>query len=159
NVPFAGKFDLNAGSGPYGLAVGDLDGDGKPDLVVANSNSDTISVYRNGSVGGTLESGSFPSKVDFSTGSLPTKVLIWDVDWEGRPDLLVINGEGNSFSVFRNTAVSGALDGNSFVASPSIPTPGKPGGLAFGDIDGDGKPDVLVGIMQGGGLGVFRNTS
>ncbi|MFK9307195.1 FG-GAP repeat domain-containing protein, partial [Escherichia coli] len=65
---FAAKVDFTTGSLPYAVAIGDLDGDGKPDLVVANNISNTLSVLRNTSSSGSIGSGSFAAKVDFATG-------------------------------------------------------------------------------------------
>jgi len=41
---FGAKSDYGAGSFPYSLAIGDLNGDGKPDLAVANAGDTTVSV-------------------------------------------------------------------------------------------------------------------
>ena len=88
---FASKLDFTTGTTPYGVAVCDLDGDGKPDLVVTNYASNTVSVYRNTSASGSMTASSFASKVDFTTGSTPTGIAIADVDGDGKPDLVVTN--------------------------------------------------------------------
>ena len=64
---FQANVDFTAGPSPYSVALGDLDGDGKPDLAVANRGSNTVSVYRNTSMSGSVGSGSFAAKVDFAT--------------------------------------------------------------------------------------------
>jgi hypothetical protein len=44
---FASKVDFTTGTSPYSVAIGDIDGDGKPDLIVANNGGSTVSVMRN----------------------------------------------------------------------------------------------------------------
>ena len=44
---FAARVDYSAGYNPNGIAIGDLDGDGRPDIVFANSYDSTISIYQN----------------------------------------------------------------------------------------------------------------
>ena len=91
----------------YSVAIGDIDGDGKSDLAVANYNSNTVSVFRNISTSGSISTSSFATKVDFATGSYPFSVAIGDIDGDGKSDLAVANYNSNTVSVFRNTSTSG----------------------------------------------------
>src|ERR1035437_9652532 len=65
---FAAKIDSTTKINPASVAIGDIDGDGKPDIVVANGGSNTVSVLRNIGSSGTI---SFATKVDFGTGIQP----------------------------------------------------------------------------------------
>ncbi|MCF8428810.1 MAG: IPT/TIG domain-containing protein [Bacteroidia bacterium] len=56
------KVDFATRTNPYSVSIGDIDGDGKLDLVVANYDSNSVSVYRNTSTSGTISSGSFATK-------------------------------------------------------------------------------------------------
>jgi hypothetical protein len=156
---FAGKVDFTTGSIPYGVAAGDLDGDGKIDLVVANNASSTISVYRNTSTLGNITTGSFASKVDFTAGTNPWGVVITDVDGDGKLDIAVSNFGSNTVSVFRNTSTTGSITSGSFAAKADFATGSYPVGLAAGDIDGDGKSDLVVANSGANTVTVFMNTS
>jgi len=168
-----------------GLAVGDLDGDGHPDLVVTNFAGEPTSVYRN--VDGVLFDDASESS-GIGKPSLPQ--MKWgadlvDLDDDGALDLVSTSGHlvprfigfmvrlfgkkpnaayqmGNrSFRqppmLFRNlgegrfadvTATSGDL--------ADVRLAGR--GLAAGDLDGDGRVDVVM-AAQSGGIRLLRNTT
>ena len=153
---FAAKVDFATGGTPYSVAVGDVDGDGKPDLVVANSGSATVSVLRNTFTSGSISSSSFAAKVDFTTGSSPFSVAIGDVDGDGKPDLVVANSGSSTVSVLRNTSTTGSI---SFAAKIDFATGTTPYSVAIGDVDGDGKPDLVTANQNSANISVLRNTS
>ena len=156
---FAAKVDFTTGSSPMGVAIGDVDGDGKPDIIVPNQSSNTVSVYRNTSTSGSITTGSFAGRVDFTTGTGPYAVAVGDVDGDGKSDIVVINQGSNTVSVFRNTGASGSITTGSFAAKVDFATGATPVSVAIGDLDGDGKPDLASANNAGGTVSVFRNTS
>ena len=104
---FAPKVDFTTGTNPRYLRLGDMDGDGKSDLLMANSGDNTLSVFRNTGSSGTI---SFASKVDLTSHGGATGVGVGDFDGDGELDLTVSGGGGsNEVSVFRNTSTTGNL--------------------------------------------------
>ncbi|MES2703357.1 MAG: FG-GAP-like repeat-containing protein [Bacteroidota bacterium] len=156
---FATQVTYATGSNPYSVAIGDIDGDGKADLAVADLGSATISVYRNTSSSGSITSGSFAARVTFATGSNPISVAIGDIDGDGKPDMAVANQGSNTISVLRNTSSSGSITTGSFATQITFATGINPRNVAIGDIDGDGKPDLAVANLSSATVSVYRNTS
>src|SRR5438552_538094 len=143
------------GSGPYSVAAGDLNGDGRLDLVVANSLANSVSVLL-GNGDGTFQTA---RNFDAGLGSGPIWVLIVDVNGDGRPDILLANQSRNSVGV-----LLGNGDG-SFQPVMNFDTGGNfPESIAVGDFNGDGKLDVAVAhfktnnvtVLLGNGDGTFQ---
>ena len=153
---FASRVEFTTGISPAGFALGDLDGDGKPDLVVANSSDGTISVLKNTSTPGTI---SFNTRVDFTSGSNPQRVAIFDVDGDGKPEILAVNSTSYTVRVFINSGPSGVINSSTFSTSIVLPTGENPNGIAVADLDGDGKIDVAVSNYNNATVYVYRNTS
>ena len=151
-ISYAAKIDFATGANPYSVAIGDVDGDGKPDLAVSNYSSNTISLFRNIGTPGAI---SYAAKIDFATGSNPYSVSIGDLDGDGRADLAVANYNNNTLSVFRNTGTPGAI---SYAAKIDFATGANPSSVAIGDLDGDGRADLAVPNHFGNTISVFRNT-
>jgi hypothetical protein len=119
-------------AGPVSVAVGDLNGDGEPDLVTANLYANTISVFLNR--GG----GSFKPRRDYRAGGDPRAVAIRDLNGDGKPDLATVSSDANALSVFLNKG-----DG-SFGKRRDYDTGVGPLSVAIGDLNGDGKTDIAT---------------
>lgn len=156
---FAAPVTLTTGSNPYSVATGDADGDGKIDIVVTNQLSNTVSVFRNNSVTGSITSGSFDTRIDFVTATNPVQVVLADIDGDGKTELVVTNKDASTISVFKNNATSGVINSASFATKVDFAAPADVWGLAVGDIDGDAKTDVVVTGSSGNIVAVYRNTS
>ena len=154
SISFATATNFSVSTGPVTLAIGDLDGDGKSDLVVANFSSNNISVLRNTSTGYL----SFSSPTNFSVGTSPINVAIGDIDGDGKFDVAVANQNSANISVLRNTSSSSSI---SFASTTNFSVPIVPRSIAIGDLDGDSKPDLSIATASSSNnkISVLRNTS
>jgi hypothetical protein len=82
-------------SGAIGLAAADLDGDAAPDLAVANSAANTVSVLLGDGTGAFAPQTGSP----YTVGAAPRSVAIGDFDGDAAPDLAVTNGFDNTVTV------------------------------------------------------------
>ena len=133
------------GDTPTSLAVEDLNGDGKLDVVVSNGGpmSSAVSVWL-GNGDGTLRE---PS--DYRTGKRPLAVGFADFNNDQRADLLVINGEMDTFTVFLGNGNGTFQDGKESGADA-----GPVYGLAR-DFNGDHIADVAVVNIQSNDLSIL----
>ena len=154
-ISFDAPVSFATGYVPFGIAVGDINGDGKPDIVITNSGvgSNRIGIYKNVSQPGSIN---FTLSLQASTQSDPMAVAIADLDLDGMPDIVVANFSSNTISIFRNTSSNGSIHLNPQVVLNTGPNPIS---LELGDIDGDGKPDIVVGNSGSDTINIFRNIS
>jgi gliding motility-associated-like protein len=159
-VSFDPKVDFTAGTGAQFVAIGDLDGDGKADLAVANLLVSTVSLLRNTSTSGSITASSFAAKVDFVTGSFSYSVALGDLNGDGKVEIAVTNNStttGTSqISVFRNVSTSGSITSSSFATKVDLPTGKDPFSVAVGDLDEDGRPDLATANFSDGTVSVIH---
>ena len=160
---FASKVDYTTGSSsapsPFGLALADIDGDGKLDMLVTNYVDNSVSVFRNNASSGSISSSSFDTKVEFSTGTTPSDIAIADLDLDGKVDMVVSDFSDNTISVYRNISSSGSISTSSFDSRVSFTTNTNPYSISIADVDGDGKLDISVANRNGTCVSVFRNNA
>jgi hypothetical protein len=153
------NFDgaLQAG---MGVAVADFDGDGLLDIAKTNFSGDLTSLFKN-------EDGNFFTDVSRDAGLAARQFLGWgiafvDVDDDGLPDLVIANGHvypevenrpvGDKYLqptlLFRNLG-NGRFSDLASIAGPAFDTPRPARGLAVGDLDGDGRPEIVIVNMNG----------
>jgi len=153
NISFAPVQNINNGAVTYAIACGDVDGDGKLDLIASSLADLNISVFRNTSIPGII---SFAPKIDIATNSGVWGIVIKDIEGDGKPDVTVTNHLNNSISIFKNTSVSANI---SFAPKIDFTTMLTPVNLVVEDFDGDNKPDIAVTEQFSFSYSIFRNTS
>jgi hypothetical protein len=141
---FADNIEYSTGAGTSFVAIGDLNGDGQPDLVVASLSSNLVSVLLNATVTNAATP-SFAARVDFSTGTSPCSIVIGDFNGDGKPDIAVANSGASTVSVLLNTTATNSTS-PSFAARVDFSTGLDPVSIAMGDLNGDGKPDVAIAV-------------
>lgn len=156
-ISFDTKLDFSTGPDPKRIAIGDLNGDGKPDIVVTNmnaGNASTISVFRNMSSNGDM---TFAPKADYPSGNGSIGISIADMNGDGKPDIIVTSGNSGFFSIFINTTSS--TSSISFAAKQDYTLLTHPDNIATADLDKDGKPDLIISNFSNSSISIFRNTS
>jgi trimeric autotransporter adhesin len=154
---FAAQQPFATGGAPSAVTATDLNGDGKPDLLLANHDDDTASVLFNTTSPGAAAP-SFTAQQTFATGSAPTSVSAADLNGDGVPDLLVANRDDDTASVLLNTTAPGAST-PSFAAQQEFATGGAPSAVTTADLNGDGKPDLIVANHDDDTASVLFNTT
>jgi photosystem II stability/assembly factor-like uncharacterized protein len=151
NPSFIAVTDISMGF-PSGLFIGDMDGDGKPDIGTTDGQRNTVSVCLNTSTGATI---SFAPKQDFSAGNTPTGISISDMDGDGLPDMVVANTSDTTVSVFKNISTPGHLNFSARTDFTAQPTPST---IILCDMDGDGKNDLIAMSESKFDIHTLRNT-
>lgn len=141
-------------AGSFQTAIGDMNADGTPDVVVTNFANNNASVMVR------VGANTTPNLITSVTGgfNLPSFVAVADFDADGKQDIAVAN-QGGGLSV-----LAGSNDGKTFTAVAGSPfamgTNYTPYGLAVGDFDGDKRPDLVIGnVFAGGNLRVLLSKS
>ncbi|HLL52031.1 MAG TPA: FG-GAP-like repeat-containing protein, partial [Myxococcaceae bacterium] len=149
---FATPLTFNVGSRPAGLAVAEINNDNRPDVVVVNYGSGTLTpLTGNGSGAFTAQ-----NTIALPAGAAgPAAVAIADVTGDGRVDAVVAAYDTNNVVVFNgNGNVSGTLFGYNRTIVAGI----GPRALALGDVNNDGRRDLVVANEFDSSLFIYPGT-
>lgn len=142
---FTATTSGNVGTTPVDVAAGDFNADGKIDIAVAVSGSNTVRILTNGftTVGGALSFSLVTSSLALPTGASVTGIAVADMNNDGKPDIVTSNSGTNNVSVFTNTtATTGGTP--SFGTATNTAAGTSPQDVATGSFDGGSFPDVVT---------------
>ena len=143
---FAVLDDEHAVAGvPAGLAVGDLNADGRADVVVANGTGAKVATVLLNDGDGRF------ARADYGTGSSPQGVALGDVNGDGRLDVVTANSSARTVSVLRNLGGGRLAPKADYVAGP------LPIAVAAGDLNGDGRADLVTANSGAATISVLLN--
>lgn len=158
---------LVIGDATIGITCGDLDGDGKPELVATRALAgvtpgNILFVFKNTSSPGTISFSSpisltLPDAVSGNKKNVARAYII-DLDGDGKPEIIATNQVDNQIDEFRNTSSGGTL---SFDPQPAQFTIGgsRSFGLSVRDLNNDGFPEIIASALQQANVYVLPNTS
>ena len=150
---------IAVGSDPSFAAIADVDGDGIPDIVVSNHDSNNVSVLLGTGAGTFTRAAGSPFAVDAG----PRALAIVDVNGDGKPDIVTANSNNNSNSSGSVSILLNAGNGSFSAAGAPIAIGPHPYSVAVADVNGDGKPDIVTPsatqytatVLLGAGNGSF----
>jgi outer membrane protein assembly factor BamB len=136
------------------LAAADFNHDGWLDLVTNAAIGMQILL---GNSSGTFTT-SIPIDMD---GASVSRIATGDFNGDGAPDVVATEGSLNSVSVHAWNGALGTITNPAYYAAAALgpATSSNPSGLAIGDFDGDGKPDIAVANQASDTYSIFRNTN
>lgn len=151
---FASHIDYPCGALPLSVEAKDLDNDSIPDLVTANEYGNAVSLYKNSSV---FQKIFIAPKADIGDSSYPYQAISSDLNGDGWPDILIDNASPGTMTFLTNNGINNtfSFSKSNFTINGVLQTGGV---ISAGDMDGDGKPDLIVPTGNDS-IQAFRNTS
>ena len=157
---FAKKVDFTTGSSPRAMYLSDINADKKLDIVVANWNDNTISIYQNNTAFGVFSSNTFSKKFNLVTGDQPIDVVATNVDDYNSVDFIVANSNSNSISVITRKIKSSNLtivNDTCYDYADLLLTDSEPASLAVVDLNNDQSKEIIVTNNGSSRISVYRN--
>lgn len=152
------RTTLNVGASTLNAACGDLNGDGKPEVVLSEgSDGSRIFVLTNNSVPGSLSLGIQSYTI---TGSSTKRIKIQDLNGDGRPELVITDQRQPKVHILRNTS-TGAVSFNNTPLTLDVPGATTTAGIEVIDLNMDRRPDILVTqfLTDNGGYFIATNAT
>jgi hypothetical protein len=134
---FGAPTVIDVGGGPFDLAVGDLNRDGKPDIAVANADSNAVTLLFG------TGNGLFSAPIDIPVAENPRGIALGDFNRDGILDIIVTKYAGTTLDI-----LYGAGNGT-FPTRRSLSAPTVSQGVAVADFNNDGWLDAAVASNNG----------
>ena len=155
---FNAPANVAVGQAPVSIGAGDFNADGVPDLLTANSESHSTSLLTN------TGNGTFAAPVHFAIGYDISSATVGDLTNDGRPDVAIGLQYSDAIALLRNIGVC-ALNCGTLTSPAQYGAGTAPDSVATGDLNRDGKPDVVavnngsnsVSVLLGNGDGTFTS--
>lgn len=135
----------------FSVSCGDINGDGKPDLVASRGGTSTgnsIFVFQNTSAAVGSITFAAPIQLDIIVGNFAKQINIRDLNRDGRPELIVTNGTSNTIYIFENKLTTTTIIAAEFTRIDKVVTGAVSGdgtlALETADLTGDGWPEIIV---------------
>lgn len=160
NINFSGRIYIaNIGTRATGIQVGDVDGDGKTDILGTQGNFNRAFTIRNITTNGS-SSLSFEAPEYWSTGgAYPYRCQVADFNKDGKIDLTTCNYNGaTNTAIFINQSTPGNIDFNT-AHRINLVAPRNNYRIGVGDVDGDGYPDIVTKSLGVNVFSVYPNTT
>jgi gliding motility-associated-like protein len=156
---------LNLGFSTDNVVCGDLQGDGKPDLVVTRGTTgsrNSLHIFRNITTGADVALAA-PISLFMDVGHFATRMAIRDLNKDGKPEIIATNSFNDVFYIFINTSASGNLSFSSTPLKMSIKLVDGETLTTYEtdvqDFDGDNLPDIIINQFQTNNFYILKNNS
>lgn len=154
---FSSFTQFDPGGTSKGLTVSDFNGDGKPDFATGCYNDSSVSVVFNTTPAGS-STATFGSYVKFNSGQMPRSLSSIDFNGDGKTDIVSANEISGTNSVFINTTTPGSVT-PSFAPKLDLTAETSPYSVCTGDVNMDGKPDIITTNHASHSVSVFLNST
>src|SRR5690606_37175399 len=150
-----GQYDFDAESGLYDICLCDFDADGRVDVGTAGNKATSVRILRSTSTG--AGNANFATAATLTPGNKSLRIRGGDLEGDGKPDLVLTeDGDGHRVFLYQNTSTG---PGNFTFSGQSINIGKKSTTPAIADLDGDGKPEVIISKQDANTITVLKNQS
>ncbi|RYD94055.1 MAG: T9SS type A sorting domain-containing protein, partial [Sphingobacteriales bacterium] len=149
------RMDIKLGFQPLTVNLTDVDGDGKPDAVIARPDNKPTTLIHNTSIPGRFAGMPISLANLNSISNYNDEIILQDINGDAKPDLLTLNADLSSVYLYTNKSVPGQTSKDYFDTEVNCPVVTIPD--CTGDLDGDGRPDMIIGSIFG--IDIYRGKS
>ena len=147
NGTFGSGTTYSAGTNPYPVSIADVNSDGSLDVAVANYGSDNISIFINNG------DGTLAAVVNYGVGDIPQGIILTDLNGDGKADIANTDNNAHTVTTYMNSGTGTFVSSTSYSVLPAS----FPLDITAGDLNGDGKNDVVSANSGSGNISVFLN--